>query len=395
MATQITAFTAIPDKADNTKSEFASNVTTFTSELVTFKSSVDTIVGEMNADRTKVVTTNAGLILDDLATVIAAGYSPAVTIAPLGIPPYIAINNELTLTVQSGKNLSVGQRVVVLPFKTADAIAAYGDTLNRIFIKGIISSYSGGSLSIAVEDYVFDDGYIHDVWMVIPSAPSKSLLLSAASYTTMTPELGSKTFVATTYRDLTVGMSVHIRSSGLFSSEFMDGIITAYTPSTGSMTVYVTNISSSTTERNDWVISVSSPDRSTKSIGISQSWQDMTASRSLDVVYTNTTTSPIEVAVTYHYTGTSTINSDIIIGLNDLSISLMYPNWVRGAEYFTVTAIVPPGWMYYAYATTANPPATLSSWSELRSLDSLVGVTDTDGNYVKDIDDNFITDIDL
>ena len=88
-------------------------------------------------------------------------------------------------------------------------------------------------------------------------------------------------------------------------------------------------------------------------LGDGQTWQNMTASRSSGVTYTNSTGKPISIIVT--------------CGLNGSTISLTIAGSVRqsmgntGAGNGNVTGIVPNG---ATYSVTA--PSTIDNWSELR-----------------------------
>lgn len=91
------------------------------------------------------------------------------------------------------------------------------------------------------------------------------------------------------------------------------------------------------------------------SIGVGQTWQDMTASRSSNVTYTNTTGKPIQVMITtvasdtVHYTFSATVNG---VQISYVTNNYTIPYWCF---------IVPQG---HTYSVTSGK--ALSKWSELR-----------------------------
>lgn len=95
-----------------------------------------------------------------------------------------------------------------------------------------------------------------------------------------------------------------------------------------------------------------------KSLGINQTWQDLTGSRAKDTVYTNSTGRPIQVSVVITQ-GNSGLTSLTIGGL---SISEGAP--VALGERYSLQGIVPAG-ATYSIATLGGV-STLFRWSELR-----------------------------
>ena len=114
------------------------------------------------------------------------------------------------------------------------------------------------------------------------------------------------------------------------------------------------------------VASLVSPKANTsdlKEIGVGQTWQNVIASRTRNVTYTNTTGKPIEVniAVTtltstnaYGYVETGVGTGVFILVSGDSSSAGIGSNHIF---------IVPNGFQYKL--TTANTP-TINTWSELR-----------------------------
>jgi hypothetical protein len=97
---------------------------------------------------------------------------------------------------------------------------------------------------------------------------------------------------------------------------------------------------------------------SSKVLGLNQSWQDVTASRSLNTTYTNTTGGPIMVSVkTNSTTNTITTTSLTVSGL------VVAENGSQGGNRNGVVAIVPNG---ETYSCSVGNGASLNSWYELR-----------------------------
>jgi len=91
--------------------------------------------------------------------------------------------------------------------------------------------------------------------------------------------------------------------------------------------------------------------------GVEQSWQDVTASRSLGIVYTNTSGRPIMVAVRVSTTASA---NQLHIDVDGLTIT--YTGTGNTGTGLTQIVLVPHGSTY-----TANVgSATLNSWHELR-----------------------------
>jgi len=95
------------------------------------------------------------------------------------------------------------------------------------------------------------------------------------------------------------------------------------------------------------------------SIGVGQTWQNLTSSRALGTTYTNSTGSPIMFAVTVNTTATT--NSKASISVDGLVVARTYP--YASGVYTPMFAIVPNGSTYGA-SNVSN--TTLNRWTELR-----------------------------
>jgi hypothetical protein len=99
-------------------------------------------------------------------------------------------------------------------------------------------------------------------------------------------------------------------------------------------------------------------------IGVSQTWQNVTSSRALGTIYTNSTGKPIMIAVSA--TGNGGFIQAILIGqINSVTIITNGANsgTAGGATYASFTLIVPNGATYNA---SNGGGCTLQTWFELR-----------------------------
>ena len=94
-------------------------------------------------------------------------------------------------------------------------------------------------------------------------------------------------------------------------------------------------------------------------LGVSQTWQDVTASRALNTTYTNSTGKPIMVIVGCISSAGGAYDPTIVINSTTLN---RFGAAVNAGVYSLASFIVPNGQTYSITATSA----TLASWSELR-----------------------------
>jgi len=97
------------------------------------------------------------------------------------------------------------------------------------------------------------------------------------------------------------------------------------------------------------------------SIGVGQTWQDVTASRSVGVTYTNTTGKPIEVLFEGYASGASETTNNFLI--NGVGIHIIYGD--LGHADRTMISVVIPNGSTYSIENTGGI-VTIQSWSELR-----------------------------
>ena len=94
-------------------------------------------------------------------------------------------------------------------------------------------------------------------------------------------------------------------------------------------------------------------------IGLSQTWQNLTASRALSTTYTNSTGKPIQVSV---FTTSATVNATNQLTIGGVVVSTYcQASAVTGG---TTTGIVPNGATYSVAQTGTS--AAIQLWAELR-----------------------------
>lgn len=94
-------------------------------------------------------------------------------------------------------------------------------------------------------------------------------------------------------------------------------------------------------------------------LGIGQSWQDVTASRTWATTYTNTTGKPIQISVNTRDPVNGNLSIDLYVG--GVKIANHY---LGGLAQATVSAVVPPGATYRIERLDTND--TILVWAELR-----------------------------
>lgn len=95
-------------------------------------------------------------------------------------------------------------------------------------------------------------------------------------------------------------------------------------------------------------------------LGVGQTWQDVTSSRTSGVTYTNSTNRPIQVCVTFPDTGGTAIATVIVNGVTLFNATYDIGS---GSATFAPQFIVPSG---QTYSCTASGSASIQRWVELR-----------------------------
>jgi hypothetical protein len=88
-------------------------------------------------------------------------------------------------------------------------------------------------------------------------------------------------------------------------------------------------------------------------LGVGQSWQNMTASRAIATVYTNTTGGPIMLSINVNE---ASFNTLVVGGLTVVNTTLD-----ANAGSYQITSVIPNGTSY-----SMGTPGTILSWFELR-----------------------------
>jgi hypothetical protein len=97
----------------------------------------------------------------------------------------------------------------------------------------------------------------------------------------------------------------------------------------------------------------------TYSLGLSQTWQDLTASRAIGTTYYNTTGKPIYLYIT----GAANITGYFVMQINGVTVATSQQAYTNGT-YLTLDIIVSPGASYSAVVGGNSP--SIVRWSELR-----------------------------
>lgn len=92
---------------------------------------------------------------------------------------------------------------------------------------------------------------------------------------------------------------------------------------------------------------------------VGQSWQDVTASRALATVYTNTTGQPIFISVSSTATGSNALGTILVDGVQ-VERNQSAGGTLNGAS---VQAVIPHG---SSYQVTTNGGFAIGSWMEFR-----------------------------
>ena len=97
-------------------------------------------------------------------------------------------------------------------------------------------------------------------------------------------------------------------------------------------------------------------------LGVGQGYANYSGSRSINTWYQNTESKPIHVSITIDAGGDQN-GANLLIGVNSGSYTLVSSVIIKGADYGTLSGIVPPGWYYYLQSEGSFG---ISSWAELR-----------------------------
>ena len=172
------------------------------------------------------------------------------------------------------------------------------------------------------------------------------------SGTTITLNVASHTFVAGDYIEVQGLTATTYPANGVFAVTSVTSTTIVYT--LGATPTGTAGVSSATVKGYATVNG-----RVVDTLGVNQTWQDVTASRALGTIYTNTTGKPIMVSVRINTTSVAsirttggTIMAQEYNGINTSTIAV------------SLVAIVPPSSTYYAQSDSGTN--TLIYWAELR-----------------------------
>jgi hypothetical protein len=119
------------------------------------------------------------------------------------------------------------------------------------------------------------------------------------------------------------------------------------------------------TTKIDGTLGITFPDNTVQNtaaltIGVSQTWQNMIASRAINVTYTNSSGKPIMVAIQGNFSTNQ--YAELVIGGVSVAIS-GWNSFASGSVNGTVTGIVPNGTSYIVNSTGISAGL---KWAELR-----------------------------
>ena len=121
-----------------------------------------------------------------------------------------------------------------------------------------------------------------------------------------------------------------------------------------------TNATNATNVSGTGTVTVANLATAAKPIGEGQTWQNMTASRSYNVTYTNDTGRPIMVNIMVAVTVNQYV--EILIGGSVVVSKVQWDSFASGRVWGTASAIIPAGNTYQAVSTGTNS----MTWAELR-----------------------------
>jgi hypothetical protein len=177
---------------------------------------------------------------------------------------------------------------------------------------------------------------------------------NATSTSSMTPATGAKSFtLAEADKDFVVGMAVMVAETADPAGNWMHGIITAFTPATGAITVEVDLICGTPAVAAAWTVSISGP--YVGGLGVDQSWDP--AGISSGVVYQNTTGKPIEITLTVGNMSVTAGAVSFLVGTADpptiILASFSYPSTTTLSRN-SFSATIPHGWYYKLSKDSGN-----------------------------------------
>ena len=277
----------------------------------------------------------------------------------------------------------------------ADAlVAALGDFVSQAnSVAGEVNTAAGTAASDAADAAVAAATAL--------AAPGTN----ATSTSSMTPATGAKSFtLAEADKDFVVGMAVMVADTAAPSANWMHGIITAFTPASGAMTVEVDLIGGTPAVASAWTVSISGPvvvaaveeaaaaasssaasaasasasassaastaaaaavaAVAASSVGVGQTWQKPV--RGKNVAYLNNTGKPICVAIVLGVGASVTGDATLFVGPTGtptIEVASFYFSSASSPPPGTCSVIVPNN-NYYKLVASAN--VVIVYWSELR-----------------------------
>ena len=155
-------------------------------------------------------------------------------------------------------------------------------------------------------------------------------------------------------------VAARANADGTISLIKKDGTVIGTINSTGlfNNTLTSTNTDQALTAAQGKALKDSLNTVTSSSFGVGQTWQDLTSSRVLNTIYTNSTGKPICIAV-----NTNTDDNNMSLYINEVLVTFVgsTPS-SSGDSYHTITGIIPAGSTYRVTVSSGS----ISKWSELR-----------------------------
>ena len=154
--------------------------------------------------------------------------------------------------------------------------------------------------------------------------------------------------------------------SGFVVAGDSSGAITLVAPDTaGTNTITLQANTGTVALVSDITTAISNLNLNANSIGVGQTWQNVTGSRTSSTTYTNTTGKPIQVNIRCRVVASNaSLNPELTLEVDGIGLAKVgvSPNGSAMTVFGTLTAIVPPG---STYRLTGNN-GSVDVWAELR-----------------------------
>lgn len=255
---------------------------------------------------------------------------------------------------------------------TSDASATVAGTAGQVLVSGgagaptwsAQSSLSVGSATNATNVAVTDDTTTNATFYPLLSSAASGNQGAKASSTKFSFNPSTGVLTCTGFAGSLTG-NVSGNAGTVTNGVYTVGDQTIAGIKTFSSSPLVPNVSqgdNSTKAANTAFVKLAADTVDARALGVSQSWQDVTASRAIGSTYTNGTNRPIVVNVYAYSSGTGANELAISVGGIEVARSRIL-NTANGQQGVFVTAIVPAG---SSYVVGLAGVGSVQYWVELR-----------------------------